>query len=606
MKFAKYITIFFAVAATVACVRTQPDSVRFSVSTEDIECGAEGGVKKVRIEAGGDWVASAGAPWITVSPANGRGSAECEIQIDSALKNTVRSTEVRIQETPKDGGAGQIIKLSVTQTGFSYAVSLEEKDVEIPNYEKLDKRKFDVKVSTNVSFRVKLKNDKGEDLGRWLKCTPDKIEFDGDKGVGEKGIRPRNVHLRFTWDISSIPEPRIAKVEFEPIGVTGVSADVLTVRQDAAEKIEIGARGDALALVGAARSIGLWSAWDISEPMSKWDGVTLWTEEDEEILKEIHEQNVYNHNTNPENPAEGEEIPFDINNYIGRVRSARFFMFQTKEILPFEIQYLSAAEELSFSGNANSFLYDLKPGEHIQKLTQLRRLSMLGFGLTELEPEFASLKNLESLDLAGNNFEKIPDVLTQENFPKLHSLVMNANQRNLIYDLSNTVKEKFGGFFEENRKNDDGVRVGCGIPERILLWENLDTLKLAVNYFFGEISDMEDAEGVKRYGDDPSFAGDSLTTEFIQMNLPRILPNAKCLTINYNRLSGKVPDWLLYHPGLDTWTPYTFIFSQEGTDPNGVKAQFSNEPVSLDDYGTDESGAKRLNYYEVHPYKKKK
>jgi hypothetical protein len=34
----------------------------------------------------------------------------------------------------------------------------------------------------------------------------------------------------------------------------------------------------------------------------------------------------------------------------------------------------------------------------------------------------------------------VPEVLTKENFPKLRSLVMNANQRSAVYDLSNTVK----------------------------------------------------------------------------------------------------------------------------------------------------------------------
>lgn len=585
MKFAEYITIFLAAAAFAACNPAQPD-IELNVSASEIACGPEGGVQKVRIGADENWVASTASSWITVSPANGRGSVECEIQIDSSLTADLREGFVRIEETAL---GGESTTLKITQTGFKYTISLEEAEVGIPSFESLENRKFDVKVNTNVDFTVVMKDAEGKELG-WLKADKAAADFD-------KGIRPRNVNVRFNWDISSVPAERVATVEFQPEeGVILDRQDVLTVRQEAAEKIEIGARGDALALTGAARSLGMMVDWDISVPMSKWAGVVLWTEDDEEMLREIHEQNVLNNTDENGNPIE-----FNIDNYIGRVRFAQFYMFKTREIIPFEVQYLSAAEELRFVGNSNSFLYDLTPGEHIASLTQLRRLTLMGYGLTDIEDGFKALKNLESLDLAGNNFQKVPAVLTPENFPKLHSLVMSANQRKLVTDLSNAATTtKLGGFYDENPGGDKPDMIGCGIPERLLLWENLDTLKLAVNYLYGEIPDMEDVAGVKRYGDDPAFAGDSLTAEFISMNLPRILPNAKCLTINYNRLSGKLPDWLLYHPALDLWIPYTFIFSQEGTDPNGTRAMFSNEPVSLENYG------ERKSYYAIHPYKKEK
>ena len=62
------------------------------------------------------------------------------------------------------------------------------------------------------------------------------------------------------------------------------------------------------------------------------------------------------------------------------------------------------------------------------------------------------------------------------------------------------------------------------------------------------------------------------------------MPTTKFFAINLNRLSGTLPDWLLYHPAFDIWLPYSFIFPQEGRDRNGNQAIFSNEPPSLQYY----------------------
>ena len=67
-------------------------------------------------------------------------------------------------------------------------------------------------------------------------------------------------------------------------------------------------------------------------------------------------------------------------------------------------------------------------------------------------------------------------------------------------------------------------------------------------------------------------------------NLPKVLPNMKFLAINFNRFTGNVPDWILYHPNLDMWVPYSLIFSQEGKNKEGKNAGFDNEPASLDYY----------------------
>ena len=99
-----------------------------------------------------------------------------------------------------------------------------------------------------------------------------------------------------------------------------------------------------------------------------------------------------------------------------------------------------------------------------------------------LDKNFTALKNLEFLDLSSNNFQKIPDEINPTNFPKLRTLLMGANTRRNIYDLSNTVETNYGGLVDEE-----------GFPRRMIEWD-LDTLQLSVNYLQGPLPKMDDWE----------------------------------------------------------------------------------------------------------------
>ena len=167
---------------------------------------------------------------------------------------------------------------------------------------------------------------------------------------------------------------------------------------------------------------------------------------------------------------------------------------------------------------------------------------------------------------------------------------MNANQRHTIYDLSNDKRENIGGFIKDDLKTAKGMNTF----KRLLKWEKLDTIRLSVNYLQGELPDMK-YEGLPEWTYEE--LKDSLATGMTQLpeqlvGLPKVLPTTKFFAINFNRLTGKLPDWLLYHPNLDHWIPYSLIFSQEGKSKDGVNAGFVNEPVSLD------------YYYQIYPNKK--
>ena len=499
-----------------------------------IRAEAVGGSHKVQLNSSDRWIASTDNPWITILPANGVGSTMCEFHIDSALTVEPRRGVVNIRNL----ATNEVCEMVVEQEGFPYGITLKDAEVAVDSYRSPESRYFDVTVNTNIDFDVNIPEG-----AEWL-------SNDDYRVVLNRGERPRDVKIRFKWKINTTDEERLAQVSFSPKRDVELSQqDKLSVRQAGAEPIIPDTRaGDSIAVLNIARKINTLSSWESSDPMDMWDNVTLWDETMEGCT--------------PENK--------------GRVRSAQFVLFNTKETIPFEVRYLTAAEELYFFGNSNTFLLNIELGDEISELTQLKRLTIGSYGLISVPQSLSQLKNLEYLNLCANNFQTIPTVLSAENFPKLKALVLNANQRNTIYDLSNTSRENYGGFSDEP-----------SFPEHLLCWNELDTLVLSVNYLSGELPSMDYLE---KWTAEEVNACDTLPE--ILIGKPKVMPTTKLLAINLNRLSGTIPDWLLYHPMLDWWIPFSLVFPQEGRDAEGRQAGFDNEPVNL-------------NYYYEHYTKKK-
>ena len=534
----RILTVISAVALAVACVN-EP-AVEFALDTTDIQVGPEGGVKTFKVTSSENWVASTQQPWITISPANGRGTVECKVMIDSTLKwNEVREGKVYINS---ENGSQSF---TVSQKGFEYQIIPSESNVNIADYAAYGKRSFEIKVKANVDFKVQVPDN----AINWLKTKKSALTLDRD-------ARPREVTIQFDWQVNSMPLERIAEVQFIPVKTVEVPGnDGITVVQKAALPIPVGTvEGDSLALLAVNRSLGVWTEYETTERMENWDGVEVWKTKDERN---------------------------------GRVKSASFAAFTTKEGLPYEIQYLTAMEELFVYGNSNTFLIkSLDCGPYVCQLTQLRKLTIGAYGLSALHEDFTNLTNLEYLNLESNNFQKIPTELNEENFPKLTALILNANMRYTVSDLSNDTRENIGGFIEEE-----------GFPVRMLLWENLDTLRLSANYLQGPLpSDEEMAELLEQKGRQADKlywrSGDKNIKDSIDVNntffevndIPRVMPEMDFFAININRLYGELPKWLLYHPKLDLWYPDLLIWSQEGRARNGNMAGFSNAPTNMNYY----------------------
>lgn len=530
MKLCSYIFTALAVLSVMsACVQTQ--EIEFGLTGDNFEIGPEGGVIRVGINSSDRWYATTESPWITVSPANGRGSINCKLAVDSTIYFQERDAIVYITNLDD---ASKNMELSVKQKGFPYIISLNNKEKKIDDFAMLEKRKFSVKVSSNVEYEVEI-----PDTSNWIRVSKES-NFKPDRGA-----RPRNSIITFEWDINTSDTlGRTAHVTFRSANtqqVLEIPAMLDVVQKPTPIIKPHTAEGDSVALISIARALGA-AEWDTSTNMEYWNNVEVYPDGD---LK-------------------------------GRVRSASFTMFRTKEGIPFAVQYLDAAEELFFYGNANTHLIDsVDCGEYITMLPNLKKLTIGGYGLTSLHNNFSNLKNLKYLNLEGNNFQKFPQVLTQENLPNLTALIFNSCTRFSIYDLSNDDRKNIGGFEEEQ-----------GIPMRLLTWNKLDTLRLSVNYLQGELPDLEDyGFPVWTYNE----LKDSLGVDMTELpeelvGLPKVLPDTDHFAINFNRFTGKVPRWLLYHPKLDIWYPFSLVFQQEGKTESGVKAGFSDEPPSLEYY----------------------
>lgn len=533
MKMNLKIFMIAAFAAAVSCAPVQ--EVDFDVDQTSIKIGAAGGERAFKVSSPGSWVAMTESPWITVSPANGNGSQECTLIIDSTLVFSERKGVVRIQSLDSDDKKD----FEIVQDGFEYQIVLKDTEKKIDDYAGFGERFFEVKVKSNVDFDVVMPDE----TSKWLSYDMSALNLD-------RGARPRETVIRFDWKVNSRDVERVADIVFQPKEDVQMSRhDALKVIQKAALPIPVNtAAGDSLALLAVSRGLGMFTEWDTAEKMEHWLNVKVWKD----------------------GPNKG------------RVRYAQFFLFKTMEEIPYEIQYLTAAEEIVIYSNANTHLRNLDTGEHITKLTGLKRLTIGAYGLVSLHPDFVNLKNLEYLDLNSNNFESVPEMLTPENFPNLHTLILNANRRNEIYDLSNDIRENIGGFNADNLRTEEGMRSF----KRLLTWNQLDTLVLSVNYLQGELPDMKN-EGlpVWTYEElkDSLSTGMTALPEALQ-NVPKVLPDTKLFTLNHNHLTGNLPDWLLMHPNLDLWAPFSLVFTQEGKDKEGKNSGFANEPASLDYY----------------------
>lgn len=613
-----------------------------AIDKEQIEIAAEGGSEQLAIAASQNWVANVDEPWLMLTPANGVGSTTATVVVDSTLMNGRRTTDIVFI-----GDNGQRRTVSVKQFGYGKQIDIKEPTVEIENSESYDKRAFESLISANVECKIgkieysfegdmtdaeKAENEKERE--GWLLNSKDEDKLTGTNLgiVLDRKARPRSVKFKLRWAMNVVPAVRVAKVHLVPVKAEDelVDADgkpiddvILTVRQKAAPKIEDNRAGDSLSVIMINQKLGSIATFDSSDNMRNWSGVTLWEATDDFVK------------THPE--------------ALGRVRSVKFSMFNLKsgETLPKEVGNLKFLESFSVAANENNQIREVKLGDEICSLKYLKNLTVQAYGLTQLPANFVKLgKSLESLNLVSNNFNKLSDItniVNEKNFPKLRNLVLYAQRRtDVVINIASLGEMNASGVYVYNNYP-IGLygKVNAGTADRqallkLLTWDKLNTLELSYCFLEGELpTDEEMTEALEAAGkatrysksdfstnkkdyldklvgdtckwllsgwDNPVTCkhkdGSVVSEDVYPLQVPRVLPNCRQLSLNLNFFTGKVPNWILFHPHLVEWNAPTMVFNQQpkGKNSDGAAVGFSNmteDSYSYDYYyGTSDPGSK--------------
>ena len=602
-----------------------------AIDKEQIEIAAEGGSEQLAIAASQNWVANVDEPWLMLTPANGVGSTTATVVVDSTLMNGRRTTDIVFI-----GDNGQRRTVSVKQFGYGKQIDIKEPTVEIENSESYDKRAFESLISANVECKIgkieysfegdmtdaeKAENESERE--GWLLNSKDEDKLTGTNLgiVLDRKARPRSVKFKFRWAMNVVPAVRVAKVHLVPVKAEDqlVDADgnptddvILTVRQKAAPKIEDNRAGDSLSVIMINQKLGSIATFDSSDNMRNWSGVTLW-EATDAFVKDHPEA-------------------------LGRVRSVKFSMFNLKsgETLPKEVGNLKFLESFSVAANENNQIREVNLGDEICSLKYLKNLTVQAYGLTQLPANFVNLgKSLESLNLVSNNFNKLSDItniVNEKNFPKLRNLILYAQRRtDVVTNIASLGEMNASGVYVYNNYP-IGLygKVNAGTADRqallkLLTWDKLNTLELSYCFLEGELpTDDEMTEALEAAGkatrysradfstnkadyldklvgdtckwllsgwDNPVTCkhkdGSVVSEDVYPLEVPRVLPNCRQLSLNLNFFTGKVPNWILFHPHLVEWNAPTMIFNQQpkGKNSDGAAVGFSN--MTEDSYSYD-------------------
>lgn len=619
-----------------------------AVDREEITIVAEGGTEKIAVSSNSNWVSSSSQPWISISPANGLGSADCSLAIDSTLSEKSREAQIRFSVEGQESKSIRVI-----QFGYGKQIILKEPTVEIESSARYDDRYFDAVISANVAFKIDSnveysfegltdadnENELESDRTGWIEMPKaDDLEINLDRGY-----RPRTVKVRFKWKANIVPCTRVAKIRLLPKNADEQLIDnegnptgevILTVKQKPALRITDDRAGDSIAILAINEKVQSMINFDSSESMLNWNYVKLWEATD--------------------------KLPNGDKNAIGRVRSVQFMLIDLKdgETLPKEVRHLKYLESFTIQSNANWQIRNISLGEEICELKHLKELSVYALGLEKLSENFIKLGGkvddsyvgLEALNLASNGFNQLSDitnVVNQENFPNLTALSLTGCRRvDIIKDLS-----QISGTNEYNGKK-VGLHINLDNPSdksafmKLLTWDSLRELSLSYNYIEGELPDDDYITNnltIKIYQESDFFTEDELKAEpsiyltkisadtcgwlktmnkeviyqhdesstswkITGQDVPRVLPNARAFSFNLNYLTGALPKWILFHPYFVEWSPETFIFAQEdeAKDSKSQPVGFNNiDNVKFDYkyyYGTtgekDEEGVAYPLYYK--------
>lgn len=518
-----FITISF-VALTTACSKDN-EVIEFAIDTTTLDFNAEGGKQSLHLSADDDWTVTSDVEWCLVSPTNGVESTVCEVRVDTSYLYSRREGHLNFHCGNKTR------QLTISQLGYEKVILLDKSEISVPDFTDYDELFEEIKVQTNVPYEVFIEYPDAERSG-WLSVSI------ANQGQVQSVPRSGKVRIDYTMYLDS-DRDREANVVFRQTNAKQGETPVetrLKFRQTKAQEIIPSREGDSLALLALSRIMRISTNWDTSQSMIYWNNISL---EDVTYYNQKQKKTV----TEP------------------RVVAASFTMFNTSEGIPFHIRYLDQLRELSFIANSNAHIKDIDLGDNITYLSNLKYLTLLGYGISRLPERMKEMDKLQELDLSGNNLIEIPI-----------DIISALDKKSLRYvNLANNRKRDVFGNLYANAKDRTELGIHGEFPESLLHLKNIRYIGLSYNYLEGQLPDM-------------SYDASKYATLEEKIAHNPVMPQLEQLSINLNFFSGELPDWLLYHPNLRCWDPYTLVFNQyeRSRDSRGNATGFNNEPSSVE------------------------
>lgn len=518
-----FIAISF-VALTTACSKDN-EVIEFAIDTTTLDFNAEGGKQSLHLSADDDWTVTSDVEWCLVSPTNGVESTVCEVRVDTSYLYSRREGHLNFHCGNKTR------QLTISQLGYEKVILLDKSEISVPDFTDYDELFEEIKVQTNVPYEVFIEYPDAERSG-WLSVSI------ANQGEVQSVPRGGKVRLDYTMYLDS-DRDREANVVFRQTNAKQGETPVetrLKFRQTKAQEIIPSREGDSLALLALSRIMRISTNWDTSQSMIYWNNISL---EDVTYYNQKQKKTV----TEP------------------RVVAASFTMFNTSEGIPFHIRYLDQLRELSFIANSNAHIKDIDLGDNITYLSNLKYLTLLGYGISRLPERMKEMDKLQELDLSGNNLTEIPI-----------DIISALDKKSLRYvNLANNRKRDVFGNLYANAKDRTELGIHGEFPESLLHLKNIRYIGLSYNYLEGQLPDM-------------SYDASKYATLEEKIAHNPVMPQLEQLSINLNFFSGELPDWLLYHPNLRCWDPYTLVFNQyeRSRDSRGNATGFNNEPSSVE------------------------
>ena len=529
-------TMCWAVAALALMVSCDDDDKAvsgFTVDQDEVQFSNDGGVIEMQIATDRTWTAETRNDWCMVSPATGIGNGICVIKADSSYLYKERTGRVIFYSDK-----GDVAEVQIKQFGYEQTINFTQAELTVPSYAAPEEAYIDVEAISNVPFEVIIPDE----AKKWLSYDNKNNE---PYTYTPSTTIPRKQKFRFKFaTYTDFTADRIAEVQFKQTSATVTRAEgesnlltkTVKITQEKAQMIIPSREGDSLAVLAIARVLNAGISASTSRPLTHWNNVLV-------------EERTYDYH----NPVTGYSKK-DTTEL--RVIGLSLSMMDTDESIPYQIQYLTELETFGAVANSNGFKKHIALGPEITMLKKLKSISLMGYGIGSLPIEMKDMESLEELDLNGNSILNLNDI---------KEILLGLKDQLKYLDLGgNRVSGSVMNLSTDIPKDKTLETIGLGGNLSSYDWlfsemMALEGLCLSYNYFYGSIPELG---GVKE----------------------GILPKMRELKMNLNRLTGKLPDWVMYHPYLACWNPFTLIFNQEGWDNKGALTGFTNAPTKFADF----------------------